>query len=473
MADEKKSNIDYQMYLNYLDSIEKEKKDNKKKMGTDSFEDETQPENQAPYQRRQTGQRQPEDSNRQKKAQRSDYSGGSKKPPKNKAAHKKKRRKRLIIAIVIILAVVAIAAAGLYFSGYIDKMLGTIGGVGEKSLGVLENLESEDSVTHGDIFYEPSAAESYSIETWVDGWSNLDGQPMYNNKILNILLLGCDDPEGDELERSRSDCMVIISIDTINKKIKMTSVWRDTYTKIEIPQTDYQQGGTSHEKLNASCFYGGPDLTEQTIEDMYKIRIDGWVQTTFSNFKKLIDAMGGIEVEVTEKENEYLVRTAPVSWHGTSGKSVTLDGASALVYSRIRHLDGDQQRTERQRKVLSAMIDKAGNMSSTELFKAIKAYLPYIKTNLSNDDIIGLGEKALFGGWKDFEITQMTAPKEEDTESYWGGTYNGAWVWLVDVPKTAQEVQEFIYGGTEGYDSCKLQLAESRNYVSNFAPGGG
>jgi len=122
---------------------------------------------------------------------------------------------------------------------------------------------------------------------------------------------------------------------------------------------------------------------------------------------------------------------------------------------------------------MSAMLEKIDELSTTQLFKTVNSYLDkgYVSTNFSQKDIGGLGKKAVFGGWKDFEMEQMTAPISSDVDPenskyYWGGTYNGAWVWVVDVPKTATDVQKFIY------DETYCQLNENRHSISEFVSGG-
>ena len=122
---------------------------------------------------------------------------------------------------------------------------------------------------------------------------------------------------------------------------------------------------------------------------------------------------------------------------------------------------------------MSAMLKKVGELNTTQLFKTVNKYLNkgYVTTNFSQNDISGLGTKAVFGGWKDFKMEQLTAPisgevEPENYKYYWGGTYNGAWVWVVDVPKTATDVQKFIYGET----FC--QLNEYRHSISDFVSGG-
>lgn len=405
------------------------------------------------------------------------YGKGGNGGKKGKGKDGKKKGKKwwkILIAVLVVLGIlggVAYAKREAIAEFITEKMFSEVK-KGEEDTEVWKQLEKGDDKNHGDMFYESAAGETYSMETWLDSWQKQDGQLMYNDKIINVLLIGMDEPEGDEY--GRSDAMILVSIDTINQKLKLTSVWRDTYGLIQVPEIqNKRQAYDTHEKINGANFYGGPELTVKTIESLYKMRIDGYVMTTFESFKDLIDAMGGIYVDVTDAENNFLTETAQYSWHASAGKNVKLNGKEALVYSRIRKLDSDINRTERQRKVMSAMLDRIGELSTTELFETVNSYLKkgYVSTNFSQKDISKLGIKAVFGGWKDFKMMQMTAPisgevDESNYKYYWGGTYNGAWVWIVDVPKTATDVQKFIY------DETFCQLNENRHLISDFVSGG-
>ena len=396
---------------------------------------------------------------------------------KRNGKKKKGKGKKALIIIAIIAVVLGAIGTVAYIKreAIMDfitmKLIGNVQ-TAKEDTNVWKQLETGDDKNHGDMFYETSAGETYSLEGWLDSWQKAEGQTMYNDKIVNVLLIGMDDPEGEEY--GRSDAMILVSIDTINQKLKLTSVWRDTYGLIQVPQVSGKhEAYEAHEKINGANYYGGPELTVKTIESLYKTRIDGYVMTTFDSFADLIDAMGGIYVDVTEAENDFLTETAQYSWHASAGEHVKLNGLEALVYSRIRKLDSDIKRTERQRKVMSAMLERIGELSTTELFKTVDSYLEkgYVSTNFSQKDISKLGQKAVFGGWKDFEMEQLTAPisgevEPENYKYYWGGTYNGAWVWVVDVPKTATDVQKFIYGET----FC--QLNENRHSISDFVSGG-
>lgn len=423
----------------------------------------------------------PEDELEQRKREAEEELGfkGSNRGGSNRGGSKGKKRKpkkkkwvKVLVAIVVILGI--LAGVGYAFRAPIIKFVGEKilhnTKTAQESTGVLKRLEEGDDQNHGDIFTEEPSYNTYSMEDWLDSWQKKEGTLMYNDKIINVLLIGMDDPEGSTW--GRSDSMIIVSIDTIHQKLKMTSVWRDTYGLIQVPKVDGHDAYETHEKINGANNYGGPECVIDTIESLYKIRIDGYVMTTFSSFRDLIDAMGGITVEVTEAENQFLQATAPVSWHANAGDAVLLNGKEALVYSRIRKLDSDANRAERQRKVMSAMLEKVGKLSTSDLFKTVTKYLDkgYVTTNFSTDDITGLGTKAVFGGWKDFEIQQTSIPisnavDPEYTKYFWGGLYNGAWVWLVDVPQCTVDTQKFIYGQS----FCKL--AEPRHSVSDFAGG--
>lgn len=415
------------------------------------------------------------DESEEEAEQRSKHGAGGKGGKGKKGKGKKKKWWKILIIILLVLGVLG-ATAYIFREPIIDfitaKMFAQTK-TGTEDTEIWKQLESGDDKNHGDMFYESAANETWSLEGWLDSWQKQEGKLMYNDKIVNVLLIGMDDPEGDEY--GRSDAMILVSIDTIHQRLKLTSVWRDTYGLIQIPRVEgKQEASEAHEKINGANYYGGPELTVKTIESLYKTRIDGYVMTTFSSFVDLIDAMGGIKVDVTETENNFLTETAQYSWHASAGKQVLLNGKEALVYSRIRKLDSDIKRTERQRKVMSAMLDKIGELSTTELFTTVNSYLKkgYVSTNFSQKDISKLGTKAVFGGWKDFKMKQMTAPisSEVDPENasyYWGGIYHNAWVWLVDVPKTATDVQKFIYGET----FC--QLNDYRHSLSEFVAGEG
>ena len=199
---------------------------------------------------------------------------------------------------------------------------------------------------------------------------------MQSDDVMNILLLGTD--ERVQGERGRSDSMMVVSINKATKEIFMTSFLRDMY--VTIPEI-----GDS--KLNHSYAYGGADLTIDTIQKNFKIKIDNYAQVNFANFVDIIDIVGGVDIELTAAEAEYLN-------NGLSAGMQHLNGEQALAYARIRYIDSDFGRTERQRNVLTDVITKARKLSFGKLNDFAEKLLPEITTNLSKVDIAKLLFKA-------------------------------------------------------------------------------
>ncbi|MBQ7775736.1 MAG: LCP family protein, partial [Lachnospiraceae bacterium] len=169
--------------------------------------------------------------------------------------------------------------------------------------------------------------------------------------VTNILLIGNDSRSGGE--DGRSDAMILISISDTQKKIHMTSLLRDMY--VEIP-------GYKDNRLNAAYSYGGPELLLETIEENLDIEVNRYVLVNFQAFAKLIDAVGGVELEVTKEEIEYInaylveynmLEERPVGtdyMDTTVSGVVRLNGPQALAFSRNRYIGNDFGRTQRQRK---------------------------------------------------------------------------------------------------------------------------
>ena len=179
----------------------------------------------------------------------------------------------------------------------------------------------------------------------------------HSDSVRNILLIGVDAREGESSDSTRSDTMMILSIDEKNKQLKLTSILRDTY--VEIP-------GWKWNKINAAQSHGGRQLLVDTIEYNFKVDIDNYMLVNFDMFTTIIDELGGVDVEVTEKEANYInarynmTQAEKDAFPGTTNAGVNhFSGMQALWYSRMRYLDSDFYRTQRQRKVISAIIDKA------------------------------------------------------------------------------------------------------------------
>lgn len=250
--------------------------------------------------------------------------------------------------------------------------------------------------------------------------------------VENILLIGVDDRKGTS--SSRSDTMILVSIDKRNKQMKMTSFMRDTY--VTIP-------GHGEDKMNAACVYGGPQLVMETIEYNFGIEVDSYVLVDFSAFKDVIDSLGGVTVQVEQREAEYINRTSKQNIE--YGDAVTLNGEEALVYVRIRYLDSDFYRTQRQRKVISAIISQVKKSNPFDLIDTAKTVLSYVETDMNPVELSLLAEgAALF--YMRYDIVQARVPFDN---KYTSSTIGGAAVLTIDKDETSSLIQDFIYNKAE------------------------
>ena len=211
--------------------------------------------------------------------------------------------------------------------------------------------------------------------------------------VTNILLIGTDGRTG-ELNDTRSDAMMLVSVNRNKKRLVMTSFLRDSY--VNIP-------GVGQTRLNEAFFHGGPGLLIQTIEENYQIGIDYYVHVDFFTFVDVIDAFGGVTVEIQQPELQYVngyiaeydrLIGAPERdgfLPEPDGFGVrNLTGRQALGYSRIRYIGTDFGRTDRQRTVLSALINKAKHSSPFTILKAVGVAVPQLMTDIPRKTLVNL-----------------------------------------------------------------------------------
>ncbi len=254
-----------------------------------------------------------------------------------------------------------------------------------------------------------------------------------SSDVKNILLLGVDARANENGDASRSDTMILVSVDSKNNCIKMTSFLRDSW--VYIPCKDTRQ------RLNAACSYGGYSGVTDTIEYNFGVKIDGYVVADFEMFKVMVDCLGGVKIDVTEEEAKEVTnhkgRYGNVTLEAGENK---LTGEQALAYCRIRKIDTDWKRTERQRTVMEAIIKKAARSPISSL-KMINKIAPYIETDLSTTEILNTAFKAasnISGGFK-----QEACPFDGTWEYT---TKGGASVIGLNIEKNKQKLSDFIYG---------------------------
>ena len=275
------------------------------------------------------------------------------------------------------------------------------------------------------------AEDSHHVNQYIN-----EDQLHTDKNVINILLLGVDAREGETV--SRSDTMMIVSIDKSNGKMKITSFLRDSY--VEIP-------GYGWTKLNAACSQGGVDLVWDTLEYNFKIKIDNYMKVDFIAFEKLIDSLGGVDVPITEKEAKYLNDTW-YEWTLTgnqltydSGDSVHLNGEEALMFCRIRKLDSDFERTRRQRETISGIKQEMMHTNPIELLKLSNSVLPHIETDITSSKMISLGIGAIFK-YLHYDIESLGVP----IDGTWHSENKSAGSCLVfDIDDTAETLYNYIY----------------------------
>ncbi len=281
--------------------------------------------------------------------------------------------------------------------------------------------------------------DAASLNDALKKWANNGGEKMSSKNVINILLLG-QDGDGSDKSNGRADSIIIASVNKASKTITLASIMRDSYIYMNV------DGRDRYEKINASCYYGGPKGVIEVVEKNYKIDIDYYASVYFGSFKNVIDALGGVTVPIEPGLASYINRTTKE--HVESGDAVLLNGAEALVYSRIRYYysDSDVSRTANQRRVINGIMQKAKGASVTELYNVVEAVLPYMKTNMRQSKILSYGKQALTENWLSYNMNQETFPTLETRATASIGGVGSCWV--VDYPLAAQQLQKLLYGKT-------------------------
>lgn len=360
---------------------------------------------------------------------------------------KKKRKKKALLIILPILSLFLIIV--LVAGGFVIQKLGLINIDEEESTTISptqEFVEAEDETLD---FAEMDDATGNDFREILKNWATNGGDKMSSEDVINVLLIGSDasaeqDGRASITDKGNTDAMIMVSIDKVNETIKLVSFMRDSYT--------YMDQFDRYAKLNAACSNGGPAYLVETIENDYKIEIDGYVLVDFDSFTQVIDILGGVTVDVPAYVIPYMnkaikeVKGTQITQ--TGGGTMTLDGKQALAFSRIRYsdADGDISRVARQRQVINALIDKCLNASLSEINEVADVILANVRTNISQKSILSYAAQAVSGGWAKFEITEVTMPTPDTRYGY--SSRSTAWIWIVDYPLAAQKLQLELYGDT-------------------------
>jgi LCP family protein required for cell wall assembly len=286
--------------------------------------------------------------------------------------------------------------------------------------------------------------------------------------IRNYLLIGIDSRSkyyNESGTGERSDVIVVMSIDTKNGTIKMVHIARDTYA--------YFPGYSTPHKINAAMSWGGPDLLVATVESCLRIPIDGYAYVNFAHMADIVDAVGGVYVNMTSSEasvaNNYIDEINPGAEHiYSTGEYTWLAGYQAVAYARIRYVgNGDFERMERQIEVLRSIMAQFMGMSTSGKMAAMDTVLESIITNIPKEDIEKLAFEFL-PTLDNLETQYIQLPIEG---CYNAGMYGDEWSIRMNWNAIIPYVQLFFYGTTVEYDWVEVPPhAPDYNYCNFEIP---
>ena len=351
----------------------------------------------------------------------------------NKVYKKKNVKGRATRTVVLILSIIMLLTGTVFVAGY--------------------NLM--DVINYEDID-EVQKPTNNTTDTENDNTVKSDSL-LGNEYVLNILLFGQDAHGSGENDFGRSDTIILLSLDNLHKKIKLTSFQRDTY--VTIP-------GYGDGKLNSAFSLGGVPLSIEMVEANFGIKVDKYACVDFNSFRKIVDVLGGIDMEVTIDEMEYI--NAQIDVNNQLGKTefleidytqetqiAHLDGYQALWYARNRgaeNLGGnpaysfngdDWKRTERQRKLLETIMTSLKEEASlADIVEIVNAVGPLVTTNLKKSDISFLVQNSLT--YLQYDMDEMSLPTQPNWK-YGKTTDLQSVIVITDWDQVRYDLAEFVY----------------------------
>ena len=395
------------------------------------------------------------------RAQQRGGASGQRRPANGRRRAKKSANGRFVIFLIVIalIAVVAGVAIGMSRGGNdpVTENPGAVdqSGVQSQPTAAPQNTGDgqgnvlTDDAGETDELHAPALSADTQIKV-----DDLHINTGLDEQWINVLLLGSDQRVPNE--PFRTDTMMICSINKSTGEVKLTSLMRDTAMPMD---SLGDQSGIY--RCNVACYVGGPEYLMQFLNDKLHLNIQYYVMVDFTSFSIIADNLGGIDIPVSMAEmdeiNHNLRRQARVAYDsGMSeeevyathvyleeyGENVHLNGPQVLAYARIRKLDSDSARTERQRRVLVAMLGKLRECSPQEVMSLAMTLGGYITTNMTIDDIIGVAIVVVSSDLE--QVGQLRIP---ENGTYVLETRDGeSMLYDTDWEANAATVHQFIYG---------------------------
>lgn len=344
---------------------------------------------------------------------------------KRKKMTRRQRRKRKLILFIVEVLVILILLAALFVIIKLNKLNNT-GDLDEDKLNI--NIDAK-------------------TQELLDGYTN-------------IALFGIDNRSTGKYESGNSDCIMIASINNDTKEVRLISVYRDSFLAVD-DDDDLR-------KLNAAYAKGGPTGAVAALNKNLDLDIKEYVAVDFNAVMEVVDALGGIELDISSKEAEtmkiYINEMNEVM--GTNGTAVsgpglqTVNGIQALAYCRDRYSGGDDYgRTERQRTVISKIVEKAKAASLPTLNKVIDKLFPDISTSLSSSEILGLA-----AGIKDYELADKQGWPFQLTTERMGGKL-GDVVVPTDLETNVNLLHQYLFD-VEDYETTQTVKNISKSVIN-------
>lgn len=311
-----------------------------------------------------------------------------------------RKMKKILLGILLVILILVVIAGGCIYFFYNSKL---------NKIDYVEIPEEEIEV-------------SAEVEEKLSGYRN-------------IVLFGVDNTNGGY--KGRSDCIIIFSLNQENNKVKMTSIYRDTYVEVS---------GHGYTKINHAYAYGGAALAMSTINKNLDLDIKEFATINFDVVKDVVDYAGGVELQITKAEATQIPGI-------TKAGTYNLTGEQALAYGRIRKIDTDYKRTERMRTVLEAVFNKVKKMSVAEMNSFVDKILPAVQTNIKKSEITEM-------------LTKVTSFKIESSIGWpyevKGKTIGGVWY---GVPVTLKSCVQRLH--KELFDDEDYEPTEKVNNISS------
>ncbi|WP_300364833.1 LCP family protein [uncultured Subdoligranulum sp.] len=353
-----------------------------------------------------------------------------------------------VLSVLGVLVVVLAVAGFAYVNGKLDLLRysdGTIDGIGTIDADEDQDLDGTGLVHNNGEMEMP------------------EGSPFSDEDVLNILLIGTDERteavndadafthlnqlDGTEdttefSEDARADTLILVSLNIRDHTIRLVSIERGTGVPILLDGYEGEYDWITH-----TFRYGGAKLAMDTVEDCFNVQVDHYVRVNFNSFVQIVDAVGGVDIEITELEAKAL------NWEVPSNSMLIVnkvepglnhfDGYTALQYARLRKIDNDWKRIERQRTVIKAVLDQVKNASVVELDNLLNTVLPLVQTNFTKSEITAL--LVQLPGFLGAEVEQMSMPLQ--------GTYgvrtgmDNRLMYDPDWAVNIKALQDFLYNG--------------------------